>query len=58
MAAEDAAHPLSDDAIVSLARKAGLAIARRTVAKYRAALGIPASYKRRRAALETLSAAS
>ena len=58
VAAEDAARPLSDDAIVSLARKAGLAIARRTVAKYRAALGIPASYKRRRAALETLSAAS
>ena len=45
---EDPASPLSDDAIVTLARKDGLQIARRTVAKYRSALGIGSSYQRRR----------
>ncbi|WP_116133781.1 RNA polymerase factor sigma-54 [Tropicimonas sp. IMCC34043] len=45
---EDPARPLSDDAIVTLARKADLAIARRTVAKYRSSLGIASSYQRRR----------
>jgi len=40
--------PLSDDRIVSLLHKEGVAIARRTVAKYRDALGIPSSAQRRR----------
>lgn len=47
---EDPQKPLSDDAIVDLASKAGLRIARRTVAKYRAALGLGSSYERKRMA--------
>lgn len=39
---------LSDDAIVDLLRAEGIEIARRTVAKYRDMLGIPASSVRRR----------
>ena len=39
---------LSDDTIVSLLRKEGVDIARRTVAKYREALGIPSSVQRKR----------
>lgn len=49
--AEDPENPLSDDAIVGLAEGAGLRIARRTVAKYRAALGLGSSYERRRNAV-------
>lgn len=49
--AEDPESPLSDDAIVVLAERAGLAIARRTVAKYRATLGLASSYERRRRAM-------
>lgn len=49
--AEDPENPLSDDAIVGLAQGAGLRIARRTVAKYRAALGLGSSYERRRNAV-------
>ncbi len=37
---EDPANPLSDQAIVAILRKRGINIARRTVAKYRAQLGI------------------
>ncbi len=48
---EDPANPLSDDAIVGLADQAGLQIARRTVAKYRATLGLASSYERRRQAV-------
>ncbi|MEO1677807.1 MAG: RNA polymerase factor sigma-54 [Pseudomonadota bacterium] len=48
---ENPEDPLSDDAVVALARRSGLRIARRTVAKYRAALGIASSYTRRRKAL-------
>ena len=48
--AEDPSAPLSDDAIVALARRQGLRIARRTVAKYRSALGLGSSYERRRRA--------
>ena len=48
--AEDPSEPLSDDAIVDLARREGLRIARRTVAKYRSALGLGSSYERRRRA--------
>jgi RNA polymerase sigma-54 factor len=39
---------LSDDTIVSLLRKEGVEIARRTVAKYREAMRIPSSVQRRR----------
>lgn len=52
IAAENPTQPLSDDAIVVQARAAGMAIARRTVAKYRAVLGIASSYQRRQRAEE------
>ncbi len=39
---------LSDDGIVDILRRDGVDIARRTVAKYREALGIPSSVQRRR----------
>jgi RNA polymerase sigma-54 factor len=39
---------LSDDRIVELLHEAGIDIARRTVAKYREAMGIPSSVQRRR----------
>ncbi len=45
---ETAESVLSDDQIVSLLRSGGVAIARRTVAKYRESLGIPSSVQRRR----------
>lgn len=44
---EDAKKPLSDDAIVHLLEKEGIHIARRTVTKYRKALGIPSSNQRK-----------
>lgn len=45
---EDGEHPLSDDQIGKLlAEKDGIRIARRTVTKYRKALGIPSSSQRR-----------
>ena len=40
--------PLSDDKIVTALAEEGIDIARRTVAKYREALGIPSSVERRR----------
>ncbi len=46
-----AEHPdavLSDDQIVTILRREGVDIARRTVAKYREGLGIPSSVQRRR----------
>ncbi|MBK8012758.1 MAG: RNA polymerase factor sigma-54 [Deltaproteobacteria bacterium] len=46
--AEDAKRPLSDQAIVEILKKENINIARRTVAKYREALGILASSKRRK----------
>jgi RNA polymerase sigma-54 factor len=46
---EEPAKVLSDDQIVEALRRAGVAIARRTVAKYREALAIPSSVQRRRA---------
>lgn len=47
--AEDPADILSDDALaVALKREKGIEIARRTVAKYREAMGIPSSVIRRR----------
>jgi RNA polymerase sigma-54 factor len=45
---EAAVDILSDDAIVTVLRKEGVDIARRTVAKYREALRIPNSVQRRR----------
>jgi RNA polymerase sigma-54 factor len=48
IADEDARHPLSDQAIAEVLRKTGLQIARRTVAKYREELRLPASTERRR----------
>ncbi len=45
---ESGAKILSDDTIVSLLRKDGVEIARRTVAKYREAMRIPSSVRRRR----------
>ncbi|ARE40145.1 RNA polymerase sigma-54 factor RpoN [Rhodovulum sp. P5] len=50
VAGEDASRPLSDSAIAKLAKEKGTPLARRTVAKYRDILGIPASYERRRTA--------
>ena len=44
---EDRSHPLSDDAISGLLKAEGCPVARRTVAKYRAALGIPGASARR-----------
>jgi len=46
--AEPPAKILSDDKIVQLLVQEGIDIARRTVAKYREALGIPSSVQRRR----------
>ena len=48
IAAEDANAILSDDQLVELLRAKGFDIARRTVAKYREALGIGSSVQRRR----------
>ncbi|RMF13057.1 MAG: RNA polymerase sigma-54 factor [Alphaproteobacteria bacterium] len=46
--AEDPRKVLSDDRIVQLLKEEGIDIARRTVAKYREAMGIPSSVERRR----------
>ena len=46
--AEDAAKILSDDTLVDLLRDKGFDLARRTVAKYREAIGIGSSVQRRR----------
>ena len=48
IASETPQAVLSDDAIVDMLNKAGIEIARRTVAKYRESLGIPSSIQRRR----------
>lgn len=45
---EDPALPLSDEAITAELQRRGLRIARRTVAKYRDALGLPSAHLRRR----------
>ena len=41
-------HVFSDDQLVRILRDEGIDIARRTVAKYREAIGIPSSDRRRR----------
>ena len=46
--AEDPRHILSDDQLVEMLRAKGFDIARRTVAKYREAMGIGSSVQRRR----------
>ena len=48
---EDADSPLSDGRIADLLSAEGIPVARRTVAKYREAMGIPPSNERRRASL-------
>ena len=48
VADEDDRRPLSDDAIAAILKKAGVDIARRTVAKYREAMHIPSSSLRRK----------
>ncbi len=45
---EDAARPLSDNRIAELLSEQGIPVARRTVAKYREALGIESSAERKR----------
>ena len=45
---EDKAKPLSDQAISEILKEKGMAISRRTVAKYREELGIKSSSKRKR----------
>jgi len=48
IAAEDSKFPLNDQKIADLLRQRGIEISRRTVAKYRDELGIPAVQKRKR----------
>ncbi len=48
IAREDESKPLSDDKIAAMLAKDGLKVARRTVAKYREAEGIPATSLRRK----------
>jgi RNA polymerase sigma-54 factor len=51
---EDADAPLSDGRIAELLSAEGIPVARRTVAKYREAMGIAASNERRRAGLKQI----
>jgi RNA polymerase sigma-54 factor len=44
---EDSSKPLTDDAIAALLQAQGIAVNRRTVAKYREDLGIPSTHQRR-----------
>jgi len=50
IAAEQVNAPLSDDAIAKLLDKQGIRVARRTITKYREAMGIPTSVTRKRLA--------
>ncbi|MDX5393481.1 MAG: hypothetical protein LPJ86_06625 [Caulobacteraceae bacterium] len=50
VADEDPANPLSDDALAQALAEGGAPIARRTVAKYRAMLGLPPAHRRRQRA--------
>lgn len=49
---EDNRHPFSDDQVVALLKKEGIELSRRTVAKYRQQLSIPAARRRRRESIE------
>lgn len=51
---EDPENPLNDGRIAQLLSGEGIPVARRTVAKYREAMGIPSSSERRRAAADQL----
>ncbi|MBI4355967.1 MAG: RNA polymerase factor sigma-54 [Candidatus Omnitrophica bacterium] len=51
LAEEDPRHPYSDEALTTLLRQQGMAVARRTVAKYRTALKMLPAHLRRRAAV-------
>jgi RNA polymerase sigma-54 factor len=44
---EEAARPLSDHAIAGMLKEKGIKVARRTIAKYREAMGIPPSNERK-----------
>lgn len=44
---EDREKPLSDDGITAVLKQKGMNISRRTVMKYREAMGIPSSYERK-----------
>jgi len=44
---EDSRSPMSDEAIVDTLGDMGIEVSRRTVAKYRDELGIPASFRRK-----------
>lgn len=44
---EDSSKPLTDDAIANLLQAHGIAVNRRTVAKYREDMGIPSTHQRR-----------
>ncbi|WOI52897.1 RNA polymerase factor sigma-54 [Parvularcula sp. LCG005] len=52
---EEPENPLSDDRLVSILAGENIDIARRTVAKYREALGLPSSVQRRRMAKRSLA---
>jgi RNA polymerase sigma-54 factor len=45
--AEDSRRPLSDSKIMNILQKEGLALARRTIAKYREEMRIPTSNQRK-----------
>ncbi|MCI5498931.1 MAG: RNA polymerase factor sigma-54 [Clostridiales bacterium] len=45
---EDPERPLSDQALTEMLAGEGMVLARRTVAKYRQAMGVPAGYRRKR----------
>ena len=45
---EDPGNPLTDSQISELLHESGVFVARRTVAKYRSQMGIPASNRRKR----------
>lgn len=47
IAAEDKERPLSDGELAAALKAEGIALARRTVVKYREGLGLPSSYRRR-----------
>ncbi|MFN4130645.1 MAG: hypothetical protein ACK4GC_12660 [Paracoccaceae bacterium] len=47
IAEEEATQPLSDEALAQALCEDGATLARRTVAKYRAELRIPAAHRRR-----------
>lgn len=51
VAAEDSDKPLSDSRIAEILSQEGVLVARRTVAKYREALGIPPSSERKRVSI-------